>query len=109
MPGNHGGRRRRVLASEELSLPRLSRDWQDSAACRGMESSLFFAPDGETRRPQRRRVQRAKAVCRACPVRAVCLDEALRVREPYGIWGGYTEEERKDLRLPARLAVSSAR
>jgi len=26
-----------------------------------------------------------------------CLDFAVEIREPYGIWGGYTETERRQL------------
>jgi WhiB family transcriptional regulator, redox-sensing transcriptional regulator len=41
----------------------------------------------------------AKAVCRGCDVRAQCLDDALRRSEPYGIWGGLDERERRALVL----------
>jgi WhiB family redox-sensing transcriptional regulator len=40
-------------------------------------------------------------VCHTCPVRRECLDFALRIREPYGIWGGLNEIERRDLLVPA--------
>jgi WhiB family redox-sensing transcriptional regulator len=32
-----------------------------------------------------------------CPVRAECAAHALAVREPYGVWGGLTEDEREEL------------
>lgn len=32
--------------------------------------------------------ERAKALCRACPVRAACLAGALERSEPCGVWGG---------------------
>ncbi len=41
----------------------------------------------------------AKALCRACPVRPECAAQSLSTREPYGVWGGFTETER--LRLLA--------
>jgi WhiB family transcriptional regulator, redox-sensing transcriptional regulator len=41
-----------------------------------------------------RREIAAKSVCRACPVRAECAAHALAAREPYGVWGGFTESER---------------
>ena len=38
---------------------------------------------------------RAKAICDQCHVRGECLDYAIRIREPHGIWGGMNEVERK--------------
>jgi len=39
----------------------------------------------------------AKAVCAQCPVLAACRAHALAVQEPYGIWGGLSEEERFEI------------
>ena len=39
----------------------------------------------------------AKEVCMRCPVRAECATHALAVREPYGVWGGLTEDEREEM------------
>ncbi|MTA96041.1 MAG: WhiB family transcriptional regulator, partial [Actinobacteria bacterium] len=39
----------------------------------------------------------AKAICASCPVLAQCRDHALAVQEPYGIWGGLSEDERAEL------------
>lgn len=74
-------------------------DWQRLGACRGRDSAQFFHPDGERGASRNRREARAKAVCAACPVRAECAAHALAVREPYGVWGGFSEGER--LRLLA--------
>jgi hypothetical protein len=43
--------------------------------------------------PYRRRIatQKAKAICKGCPVRAACLQMALDADIQYGIWGGLTE------------------
>jgi WhiB family redox-sensing transcriptional regulator len=73
-------------------------DWQRRAACRNLDSSMFFHPDGERGPCRQRREDRAKAVCAACPVRAECLEHSLRVQEPYGVWGGLSETERPRLR-----------
>jgi len=70
--------------------------WQWRAACRGEDSSLFFAPahpEGKEERETRER--RAKAICSGCPVRMECLEYALRIHEHHGIWGGLTELERR--------------
>jgi WhiB family redox-sensing transcriptional regulator len=73
-------------------------EWQLRAACRGIDSAVFFAPTGEPRRDRRTREIAAKTVCTSCPVRTACLKHALAVREPYGVWGGLTETERQTLR-----------
>ncbi len=41
--------------------------------------------------------RRRRASARQCIVRQDCLDFALRVHEPHGIWGGLTEAERRRL------------
>jgi WhiB family redox-sensing transcriptional regulator len=74
-------------------------DWQLLGACRGADSARFFHPDGERGASRGRREAAAKAVCASCPVRRECAAHALATREPYGVWGGFTEAER--LRLLA--------
>ncbi len=74
-------------------------DWQRMGLCRGRDSAQFFHPDGERGASRGRREAAAKNVCRACPVRGECAAQALSSREPYGVWGGFTEAER--LRLLA--------
>ena len=73
-------------------------DWQRRAACRDLDSSMFFHPDGERGSRRQNREDRAKAICAGCPVRAACLEHSLTVDEPYGIWGGVAENERLSLR-----------
>src|SRR6516164_7059749 len=72
-------------------------DWRAQAACRGA-SNLFYKSDLESRLGTDHRVSRAKTVCTRCPVRPQCAAYALRVGEPHGIWGGFTESERTLLR-----------
>jgi WhiB family redox-sensing transcriptional regulator len=74
-------------------------DWQRLGLCRGRDSAQFFHPDGERGASRSRREATAKQLCRRCPVRAECAAQALTSREPYGVWGGFTETER--LRLLA--------
>ncbi len=33
-------------------------------------------------------VERAKELCRGCPLREPCLARAVERREPWGVWGG---------------------
>jgi WhiB family redox-sensing transcriptional regulator len=72
-------------------------DWQLKGSCQGLNSSVFFHPDGERGSARSRRADRAKAICQRCPVLEQCRRHALAVREPYGVWGGLTEEERREL------------
>jgi len=72
-------------------------DWQMNAACRGQDTANFYHPENERGPSKARREARAKAVCATCPVVANCLRWALAAREPYGIWGGTSVEERERL------------
>lgn len=69
--------------------------WQERGACRAVDPSWFFHPQNERGLSRLRRDRRAKTVCAACTVRLECADYAIRAREPYGVWGGLTEEERE--------------
>ena len=72
--------------------------WQVRAACRGPQAAIFFPPSHFERKEEKEaRENRAKAICQACPVRKPCLEYALGIREPHGIWGGLNEAERKQL------------
>ena len=71
-------------------------EWRERAACLPHPAVLFFGlDDSETPAERRTREDEAKAVCYTCTVRQECLDYALATREPYGIWGGLTEIERR--------------
>jgi WhiB family redox-sensing transcriptional regulator len=72
-------------------------DWQFQGACRDADPSVFFHPEGERGPSREARDRAAKAVCASCPVITQCRAHALSVREPYGVWGGLTEDEREQL------------
>src|SRR5436309_3173759 len=62
-------------------------DWTTRAACRdGVPDTLFVQGAAQNR---------AKAVCRGCPVRTECLADSLDNRVEFGVWGGMTERERR--------------
>ncbi|WP_328296584.1 WhiB family transcriptional regulator [Streptomyces sp. NBC_00435] len=71
--------------------------WQEGAACRELGSRLFFHITGEPAPDREARHEAAKEVCALCPVQRDCLRHALEVGEPFGIWGGLTEGERRRL------------
>jgi len=72
-------------------------EWQFDGSCRRENPDVFFHPDRERGPSRRNRDSAAKAVCRRCPVLAICREHALQVHEPYGVWGGLTEHEREAL------------
>ncbi len=69
-------------------------EWQYEGSCRTMPSEMFFHPDGERGPRRRNRENAAKAICASCPVIQQCRTHALAVQEPYGIWGGLSEDDR---------------
>lgn len=84
------------------TLPNLSAalatEWQTQGLCRVEDAAVFFPPAHFEHKVEREaREARAKAICQRCPVRPECLEWALAIREPYGVWGGYTEAERKQV------------
>ncbi len=70
-------------------------DWRHGAACRHEEPELFF-PVG-TSGPALLQIAEAKSVCRRCPVNTDCLAWALDSRQAAGVWGGMSEDERREL------------
>jgi WhiB family redox-sensing transcriptional regulator len=69
-------------------------EWQYEGSCRTLPSEMFFHPDGERGPRRRNRENAAKAICASCPVLVQCRSHALAVQEPYGIWGGLSEDDR---------------
>lgn len=70
-------------------------DWQFEGLCRTTDPEEFFHPEGERGSARRLRDERAKRVCERCPVILECREHALAAREPYGVWGGLSEDERE--------------
>jgi len=83
----------------------LPTDWQQQGLCRVEDATVFFPPVHFEHKPEREaREAKAKAICARCPVRIECLDWALATREPHGVWGGYSESERKQILMGRRKA-----
>ena len=82
-------------------------DGQRRAACRGEDSSFYFAPSYfETRGEKLAREAVAKRICAICPFRQLCLDYALETREGHGVWGGLNETERRAILKRKALEAS---
>jgi WhiB family redox-sensing transcriptional regulator len=74
--------------------------WAERARCRSADPDAMFVRGAAQRE--------AKRVCYGCPVRTECLATALDGRVEFGVWGGFTERERRAL-LRRRPSVSSWR
>jgi hypothetical protein len=87
----------RAAAVAEPSEPVMPRRLWDvpvlpGALCREVDTGeLWFPEKGGSNAT-------AKQVCQACPVREACLQWAVDHDERYGVWGGLSERERRQLR-----------
>lgn len=99
-----------ILASS-LALGTADYTWRDEAICRETDPDLFF-PIGTTGQALLQ-IDRAKQVCQECTVQVSCLEFALETNQDSGIWGGTSEEERRDIRrliaARNRIATMNAR
>jgi WhiB family redox-sensing transcriptional regulator len=71
--------------------------WHMDAACRQVDTALFYSPEGERGPRKARRERAAKEICADCKVLEVCAAYAIASREPYGTWGGLSENDRRQL------------
>lgn len=65
--------------------------WRAQAACKGMDTSLFFPKRGDSTRT----INAAKKVCDNCPVRRECGEEARENPWTEGIWAGENRKSRR--------------
>jgi WhiB family redox-sensing transcriptional regulator len=65
------------------------------AACRDEDPELFFLDHGVRGPAKDQQIERAKAVCRRCPLVDACGRWALDTRQEYGVFGGMSEEDRQ--------------
>lgn len=82
-------------------------NWQMQGLCRGVDSSVFFSPDGERGRARYQRESKAKEMCHRCPVIEQCREHALTMGEPYGVWGGMSVAEREKYVQSRRRRIAS--
>lgn len=76
-------------------------EWQDRAACRGMDIDIFFPAKGKG-------LKQARGICAGCSVRQECLDEAIYVMQSDdsdGFRGGKTYRQRRMMRNDLKLGV----
>lgn len=98
MSANQGAVGHDLRPSAEDAPGRDVGNWRRRAACQGKDPELFF-PVGSAG-PALTQIAEAKKICARCPVLRACLVFAMATGQEYGIWGGLTEDERRQLRRP---------
>ena len=71
----------------ELAMALNRPPWHAEAACRGMDSAIFFPERGVT-------AAKARAVCATCSVAVQCHASAV-ANDEAGVWAGTSERERR--------------
>lgn len=74
-------------------------DWWEFAACARIDPELWFPQAYDSSA-----AQRAKAVCRTCPVLAECLADEPDVEQQHGIRAGLTSRRRRRNRREAKAS-----
>lgn len=77
--------------------------WADKAKCTKTDPEFFF-PNGETEEAVQQ-TAKAKDFCQSCPVKMKCLEMAFREDLEYGVYGGLSEDERKEWKHKYLLAT----
>ena len=80
-----------VSLSSGVALPR--EGWKRRGSCRNVDMELFFGPDNAPM--PKEQVERAREVCRQCPVWQDCLVSSAENDESYGVWAALTPDERR--------------
>ncbi len=78
---NQGGSGPWPIGSTATTDTQFDRLVADMVPCRTNDSELWFAE-------RQSDVERAKALCRECPLIEGCLAGAVERAEPWGVWGG---------------------
>lgn len=78
-----------------------TRHWLERALCVDVEPELFYATT-------RNAINEAKAICRECPVRAECLDDAYEVNDGWAVRGGMSPRQRAKTRAAWRRTKERA-
>lgn len=74
-------------------------DWTAAALCSQTDPELFFPEKGGS-------TKMAKQICESCSVKVECLEYAIEHDERFGVWGGYSERERRRIKRGQKLELS---
>lgn len=91
-PRTMAGVRAGGLPSNPFGIP--DEPWVADGLCSQVDADMFFPEKGGS-------TKEAKSICARCEVREECLSYAMANDERFGIWGGYSERERRKLKRGA--------
>jgi WhiB family transcriptional regulator, redox-sensing transcriptional regulator len=74
--------------------------WMEDALCAEVGGDYWHPEKGGSTR-------QAKMICRRCPVTAECLDYAFAIGDLFGIYGGLSAGERKEMRRQRQQAAAA--
>lgn len=80
-----------------LELTITERNWELAAACADAKPSLFVSNGDEPNEPNYPSKE-AKAYCDRCWVKDHCLNFAIKSGIEYGVWGGLSTHQRKQIK-----------
>lgn len=92
----------RLTNTYQKHLETEAHEWYANARCKNDDSiysNYLYVTDDRAAKVNR-------SFCNTCPVRLECLEYAIIMREQYGIWGGTTENQRKNLVRSLRRNLS---
>lgn len=67
--------------------------WSEQAKCAQIGGDLWFTDDDYA---STAKLRRAVKICSECSVAALCLEAGMEER--YGVWGGFTAQQRARMR-----------
>ncbi len=77
------------------------RTWMEEAVCGGAETEAFYS---DTERFLRRLTEQ---YCKKCPVMNQCLEYALASEDQFGVWGGTTPRQRREMLKQKQLGSTA--
>lgn len=81
-----------------LRHPEVDVSWQERANCLDADAEAFFPSE------KVRITSGVRRICEGCPVRPDCLEHAMTHGEWFGVWGGLSVDERRQLERKRRKA-----
>jgi hypothetical protein len=74
-----------------MKIINMGEGWREKALCRNYDDLDFYTED-------RNEMKRVKMICKSCPVADHCLKFAVNANEIFGVWGGFSQRERRTIR-----------